>query len=57
MSVALDESACTGCASCVFVCPEEALADSSDFVVALTEEACTDCLLCVDYCPTQALRA
>ena len=55
MSVTVDESACTGCASCIVSCPEGAVDNRPAFIARIDEDLCTQCLVCLDDCPTGAL--
>ena len=54
MSVSIDKEACTGCESCIEVCPVSALS-MVDEKATVNEEECTDCGVCVDECPVEAL--
>ena len=47
------EDVCTGCASCVSVCPFGALAMHND--IAAVNDLCTACGACLDVCPAEAL--
>jgi ferredoxin len=47
------EGLCTGCATCVPVCPEEAI---SCFGFAQVNDRCTECLICLEFCPLGALE-
>ncbi len=50
--IGVNEALCTGCATCVPICPEEALECRGK---AHVNDRCTECLVCVDYCPLDAL--
>ena len=54
MAVNVDLEKCTGCESCVEVCPAEALKVADEKLV-VDAENCTDCGSCVDECPLEAL--
>ncbi len=45
---------CSGCSSCVDVCPTEAI--TVDDVAVVDENECTDCGSCVDDCPEEAIE-
>jgi len=47
------EDVCTGCASCVSVCPFGALTMQND--IAVVNDLCTACAACLDVCPVEAL--
>ena len=53
MAVTIDEGKCTGCGSCVEVCPVEAIKVNDKAKV--NEDECIDCGTCVDECPVEAL--
>ena len=53
MAVTIDEEKCTGCGTCVEVCPVEALKVNDKAKV--DEDACIDCGTCVDECPEAAI--
>ena len=50
-----DEEACTGCGSCVEICPVDALTMEGDFP-ALDEDWCIGCGVCVAKCPDEAAQ-
>lgn len=49
MAAIVDEEKCTGCASCVEVCPVGAISVNS--VAHVDTNTCVDCGTCVDECP------
>jgi Pyruvate/2-oxoacid:ferredoxin oxidoreductase delta subunit len=52
----IDNSQCVGCAICVDVCPEAALAMGSDDLRPVwLADRCTACAECVHECPTAAI--
>jgi len=53
--VVIDASECTGCESCVDVCPVEAIA-MKDSVAVIDQDTCTECETCVDECPAEAIK-
>ncbi|MDY7010120.1 MAG: 4Fe-4S binding protein [Planctomycetota bacterium] len=54
MAVKVDIEKCTGCGSCVDVCPVEAIS-LNDGKAVIDEDTCTECGLCVDECPEEAI--
>ena len=52
--VAYDSTRCTGCATCVTVCPTGALQQKEDGTVWRNRLLCTACAKCVDACPSGA---
>jgi Fe-S-cluster-containing hydrogenase component 2 len=54
MPAQIDKSKCTGCGSCVEVCPVEAVA-VNDGMAAVDAELCVECGACVDACPAEAI--
>lgn len=53
MAVVVDQSKCTGCGSCVSVCPVEALSIVNG--KAEVAESCVDCCACISECPVEAI--
>lgn len=51
----LDESACTGCRVCTFVCPRGVLAMSDGKAVVVEADACIECGACALNCAFGAL--
>ena len=54
MAAIVDEGKCTGCGSCVDVCPVEAVVVEND-KAKIDAETCVDCGTCVDECPEEAI--
>ena len=54
MAAKIDLEKCTGCESCVEVCPVEAISMEND-KARVDEESCVDCGTCVDECPSEAI--
>jgi heterodisulfide reductase subunit A len=53
----VDEALCTGCQTCLTVCPYEALArDAVRRVSRVSEALCTGCGTCVASCPSNAIQ-
>jgi Fe-S-cluster-containing hydrogenase component 2 len=53
MPAVVDKEVCTGCESCVAVCPVEAI--SMEDGKAVVSDECIDCGQCVDECPVEAI--
>ncbi|MDP2872419.1 MAG: 4Fe-4S binding protein [Bacillota bacterium] len=54
MAVTVDRGKCSGCGTCVDICPTEAIKVIDNFA-HVTEADCADCGTCVDECPEKAL--
>lgn len=54
MAAKVDVDKCTGCESCVDVCPVEAI-EMVDGKAVVSDE-CIDCGQCVDECPVEAIE-
>jgi len=54
MAVTIDKEKCTGCGSCVEICPVEALKLVDD-KATVDPDTCIDCGSCVDECPVEAI--
>mgnify|MGYP001627773626 CR=1 FL=1 len=55
--VRIDSTACSGCQSCVWMCPTGALSLSEDqTALAFTESACIQCGMCRAACPQSAIE-
>jgi len=50
----VDEDRCFGCASCIALCPVDAL-HLEGIMVYVDEPVCTHCKLCIPACPVFAL--
>jgi NAD-dependent dihydropyrimidine dehydrogenase PreA subunit len=53
MAIIVDKDKCTGCGTCVDVCPVNAI--SVNDVATINEEECVECGSCIDECPNEAL--
>ena len=51
----IDEEACTGCGTCVDVCPEGALELVGDKAKLAYPDKCTGCGTCEEECPVGAI--
>lgn len=54
MAAAVDKDTCTGCETCVPVCPVEAIS-MNDEKASIDASTCTECGVCVDECPVEAI--
>ncbi len=53
--VEVDRDECTGCETCVEVCPVEAISIKDDKAL-IDQEKCTQCETCVPECPVEAIK-
>ena len=53
--VIIDNARCTGCGSCVDVCPEQAITIHDDLAM-INEDLCIQCGNCDNACPAGAIR-
>ncbi|QGP93870.1 Caffeyl-CoA reductase-Etf complex subunit CarE [Neomoorella glycerini] len=53
MAARVDEEKCTGCGSCVEVCPVEAI--TVEEVAVINADECLECSACVEECPNEAI--
>jgi ferredoxin len=54
MVAKIDAEKCSGCGSCVDVCPTDAI--TVDDIAVVDANECTDCGSCVDECPEEAIE-
>ncbi|WP_128694608.1 indolepyruvate ferredoxin oxidoreductase subunit alpha [Methanoculleus taiwanensis] len=54
MVAIVDVEKCTGCETCVGICPAEAIRMEGDKAV-IDIDLCVDCESCVDECPAEAI--
>ena len=52
----LDETRCTGCGDCVFVCPTDCLEMAEQLPWLARPDECVSCGMCAAVCPTQAIK-
>ena len=53
----VDEERCTGCSTCLTVCPYEAISrDASRRIAMVSEALCTGCGTCAACCPGNAIQ-
>ncbi len=55
MPAVVNREKCTGCATCVDICPSAAIELVDDKAVVNADE-CVDCESCVDECPESAIH-
>jgi len=55
MAAVVDNAKCSGCKSCIDICPVEAISINNEKAEISNE--CVDCGSCVDECPNQAISA
>ncbi len=54
MPAKVSNEKCTGCESCVSVCPVEAIS-MKDGKALVNKDTCVDCGACVGECPAEAI--
>lgn len=53
--IVVDKEECTGCETCVEVCPVEAIVMNNDDLAEIDQDECTECGTCLDECPVEAI--
>ena len=56
VTLEFDSEKCSGCGTCLEVCPHAVLARSNGEVSIAHRDACMECGACARNCPTEALR-
>ena len=51
----IDKDACTGCGTCVDICPTDAITLTNDEYAVRQENACIGCGVCARFCPEKAI--
>lgn len=51
----IDQNLCTGCHSCVDICPTRALDQAAGKAFLSDPDLCTYCTMCEDVCPAGAI--
>ena len=52
----IDRVLCTGCGSCIDLCPTGALGEVEGKAAVVQPPACTYCAICEGVCPTRAIE-
>ena len=52
----IDENRCSGCGTCILVCPYGAISKNEQGVAQVDEELCKGCGICAARCPEQAIE-
>lgn len=53
--IVVDNAKCTGCESCVDICPFEVYEIQDEKSVPVKAEDCEGCMSCVEACPEEAI--
>lgn len=53
MAVKIDKNKCTGCKSCIEVCPVSAIKIENE--KAVVSDECVECGVCIDECSNEAI--
>ena len=52
----VDKAKCTGCGTCVSVCPQNVFEMKGGKSEVVRPEDCVECMSCVENCPTEAIK-
>ena len=55
-NITIDNDKCTGCESCVDICPFEVYEIQDEKSVAVNADECEGCMSCVEACPEEAIE-
>lgn len=55
MPAKVDKNKCTGCTTCVDICPSAAIQIGDDDKAKVDKDTCVDCESCIDECPESAI--
>jgi len=53
--ITVEADECTGCMTCVDICPVEAISMNDDDVAEIDQDECTECASCLEECPVEAI--
>ncbi len=53
--IKVESEECTGCGTCVEICPVEAISMNEDDVAEIDQDECTECASCLEECPVEAI--
>jgi NAD-dependent dihydropyrimidine dehydrogenase PreA subunit len=56
VTLRLDQKKCTGCGTCLLVCPHAVLGLTNGKVEIVNRDACMECGACTKNCPFEALN-
>ncbi len=54
--LSVDHDKCTGCGSCVDVCPSEVFEIKNEKSVVVNLAECVECCACISGCPEEAIE-
>lgn len=52
----VDEELCTGCGTCIAVCPTEVFELNDDLSKVVKPDECIECEACIENCPEDAIE-
>ena len=53
--ITVEADECTGCETCVEICPVEAISMNDEDVAEIDQDECTECGTCLEECPVEAI--